>query len=228
MSPFHLILDNHWHWTILFFRHAPNIQRDYFHLLRWNSTLVCIGDYQWGNFRLSCQWALDRSIKSSHPNLLHFPNLKVWKHPKIFILSKISSWVVAVEVSLCIILPNRRVLLVWTQWAENGNIRTRRRWCGMGCNTIWKLLQFFFCSLTHIFHMSDCRLTPSSFHYSDWFRSMFHYHDFTYTCLPLIFRCMYFIHATDMFFFSFFTYYMPCKHGSFVYKLVCRPSLFFS
>ena len=61
------------------------------------------------------------------------------------------------------------------------------------------MLRFFFCSLTHIFHMSDCRLTPSSFHYFYWFCSMFHHHDFTYTCSPFIFRRMYFIHAIYMF-----------------------------
>ena len=50
---------------------------------------------------------------------------------------------------------------------------------------------------------------------------------FIYTCLPLVFQRMYFIHATYMPLFLP-TYYMPCKHGSFVYKLVCRLSLFFS
>ena len=41
---------------------------------------------------------------------------------------------------------------------------------------------------------------------------------FTYTCLPFVFRRMYFIHATYMPTFLL-TYYMPCKHGLFVYKL---------
>ena len=37
---------------------------------------------------------------------------------------------------------------------------------------------------------------------------------FTYTCLLFVFRRMHFIHA-----YLLLIYYMPCKHGLFVYKL---------
>ena len=50
----------------------------------------------------------------------------------------------------------------------------------------------------------------------------FHLHMFTTSILMHVFHTCY-LHA-----FLLLTYYMPCKHGLFVYKPICRPSLFFS
>ena len=93
--------------------------------------------------------------------------------------------------------------------------------------TLNKLLRFFFFSSAHVFLMSDCRFTPSLFHPSDRFRSMFHHHAF-YLHMFTVCILMHVFHTCHTHVYLLLIYYMPCKHGLFVYKLVCRLSCFFS
>ena len=88
------------------------------------------------------------------------------------------------------------------------------------------LLWIFFFSPTHVFLASDSHWTLSSwfyFHHS----AVFHHHAF-HLHMFTIHISMHVFHTCSVHAFFLSTYYMPCKHGSFVYKLVCRPSLFFS
>ena len=80
------------------------------------------------------------------------------------------------------------------------------------------VLRFFFFSFTHVFLLSDCRFTPSLFHHPDRLRSMFHYHAF-YLHMFTVRISTHAFHTCYIHAYLLFTYYMPCKHGSFIYKL---------
>ena len=80
------------------------------------------------------------------------------------------------------------------------------------------MLRFFFFSSTRVFLMSDYRFTPSLFHHSDRLRSTFHYHVF-YLHMFTVRISTHVFHTCYLHAYFLLTYYMPCKHGLFVYKL---------
>ena len=131
-------------------------------------------------------------------------------------------------------------------WSSPNNLAKELLWfpsfpSGLGSSLIFRsrgvatlliplrpsLLRFFFSSSAHVFLMSDCCFTSSLFHHFDRFRSTFHYHAFYFymftTCIST-----HVFHTCYLHVYFLLTYYMPCKHGLLVYKLVCRLSCFFS
>ena len=80
------------------------------------------------------------------------------------------------------------------------------------------MLRFFFFSFTHVFLMLDCRFTPSLYHHFDRPRSMFHDHAF-YLHMFTVRISTHAFYTCFIYAYLLLTYYMPCKHGSFVYKL---------
>ena len=80
------------------------------------------------------------------------------------------------------------------------------------------MLRFFFFLVAHVFLMSDCRFTPFLFHHFDRLRSMFHYHAF-YLHMLIVRISTHVFHTCYLHAYLLLTYYMPCKHGLFVYKL---------
>ena len=82
-------------------------------------------------------------------------------------------------------------------------------------------------SFTHVFFTSDSCFTLSSFHCFDRFRSMFYIHAFYYY-MPITCISTHVFHTCYIHVYFLLIYYMPCKHGLFVYKLVSRLSCFLS
>ena len=100
---------------------------------------------------------------------------------------------------------------------------------------IWKYIlyvmkmcyDFSSVSFTHVFLTSDSRFTSSSFYHFDQLCSMFHNHAFHFHMFTICIS-MHAFHTCYIHVYFLLIYYMPCKHGLLVYKLVCRLSCFLS